>query len=324
MRAYYTGSQTQVYIGRAIAEEVFGIRYRSNSGTTPYYGYASKHFDAVIRGKYIIEGEILVYYNKVKYFWTLLMGSMEDKATIAAALSVAAIPAPGRDFSSLTSLGPKLSEPLVVPGNETKTAANIIKAINDNPDSVAAIKDAVESETIPSNVDDYFSYLPTTTPLNEKDIFQIYTPDISTGAATEPNSPFSYTNVGPDGSDIDDISQVSLPSGYLDNVNTRSAAAAKSSTVVSTTAGGSASKDREALKSLANYLNKDIDEMFASSEVDLAGPFTIRIGTGIDKSGRPILMDQLDGCFLTGKQRDYAQNDQILCTGYSFFARSER
>lgn len=73
---YYTATQSTIYIGETWADEIFGVRYRTNCNTTPYYGYASSKFDAVVRGKFLAEGEILVYYNKLRYFWTLLVESI--------------------------------------------------------------------------------------------------------------------------------------------------------------------------------------------------------------------------------------------------------
>lgn len=76
---YYTATQSTIYIGETWADEIFGVRYRTNCNTTPYYGYASSKFDAVVRGKFLAEGEILVYYNKLRYFWTLLVENINSK-----------------------------------------------------------------------------------------------------------------------------------------------------------------------------------------------------------------------------------------------------
>ena len=72
MSKYFTAAQSTIYINSVLADEIFAISYNETSNTIPVYGYASRKFDAVVRGKSIIEGTIFVYHNKAKYFWVLL------------------------------------------------------------------------------------------------------------------------------------------------------------------------------------------------------------------------------------------------------------
>ena len=80
---YYTAVQSKIYVNTTVADEIFGVTYQASCGTTPYYGYASKYFDAVVRSKCEIQGQILVYYNKLKYFWTLIKQDSPGPSTAA-------------------------------------------------------------------------------------------------------------------------------------------------------------------------------------------------------------------------------------------------
>ena len=72
MSKYFTAAQSTIYINSILADEIFAVSYNETSNTVPVYGYASRKFDAVVRGKSIVEGTIFVYHNKAKYFWVLL------------------------------------------------------------------------------------------------------------------------------------------------------------------------------------------------------------------------------------------------------------
>lgn len=72
MSKYFTAAQSTIYINSILADEIFAVSYNETSNTVPVYGYASRKFDAVVRGKSIVEGTIFVYHNKNKYFWVLL------------------------------------------------------------------------------------------------------------------------------------------------------------------------------------------------------------------------------------------------------------
>ena len=64
---YYTGAQVRIYFGHILIDEITSIEWSGNSTKRPVYGYASKQFDAVAQGQYIIQGQFLMPFKEVGY-----------------------------------------------------------------------------------------------------------------------------------------------------------------------------------------------------------------------------------------------------------------
>jgi len=59
---YFTGSQCQVIIGDSVISEAVAIEGVLQVDQTPFYGYASRHFDAIGKGRVIAMGSLTINY----------------------------------------------------------------------------------------------------------------------------------------------------------------------------------------------------------------------------------------------------------------------
>lgn len=262
---YYTGAQTIIYIGDVKATDcVFGVGYRVNIGTTPYYGYASRHFDAVLRGKCLVEGELLIYYNKKKYLWALL----------SRALGLLNPPPPPAAIKA-----PNVSDRMIADVEE-------LRLMRQRQMTMVSSHGPVES-------------LPPT---------GVVPPIVGGGGA--------FDGGGASERFGDPVIEEKVSELY------------------------------DKYPEMADELSKMIDAAFETahnsepipqatitidpSELELAGPFNIILDVGAernpedyDNAPQAALRTILYNCFLTGKEKNYYQDDKILYIGYTFFARKE-
>lgn len=66
---YFCGANTIVRIGTMPLLECAGLAYSINESKVPIYEYSSRHFDAVARGRVLVEGTILVNYVHQDYLY---------------------------------------------------------------------------------------------------------------------------------------------------------------------------------------------------------------------------------------------------------------
>ena len=74
---YFSGANVKVEIKKSISEttetwqeldECAGLSYSVSNSQQPVYGYGSHRFDAMLPGREIIQGNLLVNYTKPNYF----------------------------------------------------------------------------------------------------------------------------------------------------------------------------------------------------------------------------------------------------------------
>jgi|GEM_PF-6150268 hypothetical protein len=240
MSKYFTAAQSTIYINSILADEIFAVSYNETSNTVPVYGYASRKFDAVVRGKSIVEGTIFVYHNKAKYFWVLLSEAILEFVN-------------GNKELETKKSGFETTLRELASGVKTGSIS----------ESDAAKKLSALIDSSPADLD---ILLPTAQSIFNNEFASI---------RPKNNPRKAY------GEDIMDV--------------------------LTQHAGGTTS---------ARYL----------SEVDIAGPFRLSINTGLIGSKndqRPLLVDGVNDCFITGKGTDIANDDKILYKAYTFFGREE-
>ena len=86
--SYFTGSQASIWIGDVWVDEVFGIQFSASQSLLPIFGYASSFFDAVARGKVLVQGFFEINFVDEGYLYSIL----NDRATILAGDKFKAIP----------------------------------------------------------------------------------------------------------------------------------------------------------------------------------------------------------------------------------------
>lgn len=69
---YFTGVQASLFVGDIWCDEVVGIQFSAQQSIIPLFGYASSKFDAVARGKAIIQGYFEVNFIDEGYLYAVL------------------------------------------------------------------------------------------------------------------------------------------------------------------------------------------------------------------------------------------------------------
>ena len=80
--AYYTSAQCRMYIGSLFIDELQSIRWVLQANVIPVYGYASQFADAFLRGRSIVQGELVVNYVHPGYL--LAAVEQQGKASLQA------------------------------------------------------------------------------------------------------------------------------------------------------------------------------------------------------------------------------------------------
>jgi hypothetical protein len=70
--SYFTGSQASIWIDDIWVDEVFGISFSASQSILPIYGYASTFFDAVARGKVLVQGVFEINFVDEGYLYSVL------------------------------------------------------------------------------------------------------------------------------------------------------------------------------------------------------------------------------------------------------------
>jgi hypothetical protein len=70
--SYFTGSQASIWIGDVWVDEVFGISFSASQSILPIFGYASSFFDAVARGKVLVQGYFEINFIDEGYLYSIL------------------------------------------------------------------------------------------------------------------------------------------------------------------------------------------------------------------------------------------------------------
>ena len=75
---YFTGTQASIYIGDIWVDEVFGISFSSSQSILPIFGYASTFFDAVAKGKVLVQGYFDVNFVDEGYLYAILEAKQRE------------------------------------------------------------------------------------------------------------------------------------------------------------------------------------------------------------------------------------------------------
>lgn len=70
--SYFTGSQASIWIDDIWVDEVFGISFSASQSILPIFGYASSLFDAVARGKVLVQGVFEINFVDEGYLYSVL------------------------------------------------------------------------------------------------------------------------------------------------------------------------------------------------------------------------------------------------------------
>jgi len=132
MRGYYSeffaGTQVKVYINDVRIEAV-AIGWNASQTKTPIYGYASEQYDGVMRGNFIVNGELSIAFKEAAYLHLInehIKGRTVNTETYAQDLKkLATIPADKKLFL-LGALQPAIAPIIGATMNEDGTAQIIL------------------------------------------------------------------------------------------------------------------------------------------------------------------------------------------------------
>lgn len=69
---YYTGTQASIWVKDTWIEEVFGIHFQATQNIIPLFGYASTYFNAVARGRVLVQGTFEINFIDEGYLYYIL------------------------------------------------------------------------------------------------------------------------------------------------------------------------------------------------------------------------------------------------------------
>ena len=78
-RTYFSGAQSEIYIGNYLIDEAIEIEGTYNLPQMPIYGYNSHHFSAVAQGKVIVAGSLIINYTQEGYLFALIKNYQDSK-----------------------------------------------------------------------------------------------------------------------------------------------------------------------------------------------------------------------------------------------------
>jgi hypothetical protein len=71
-KEYFTSSQTSLYIGDVLIDEITGLQVSVTQNKRPIYGYASQLFDKVAKGTVLVQGSFTINFKESGYLVTVL------------------------------------------------------------------------------------------------------------------------------------------------------------------------------------------------------------------------------------------------------------
>lgn len=69
---YFTGTQATIWIGDIWIDECVGIQFQANQSMIPVYGYGSRFFDMIARGKVLVQGVFEINFIDEGYLFAAL------------------------------------------------------------------------------------------------------------------------------------------------------------------------------------------------------------------------------------------------------------
>lgn len=76
--SYFTGTQASIYVGDIWVDEVFGISFSASQSIIPLFGYASTFFDAVAKGKVLVQGYFDINFVDEGYLYAILEAKLRE------------------------------------------------------------------------------------------------------------------------------------------------------------------------------------------------------------------------------------------------------
>ena len=76
---YFTGTQASIWIGEAWVTECFGLSFSATQNIIPIFGYASTTFDAVAKGKVLVQGSFEINFVDEGYLYYVLHKMNSEK-----------------------------------------------------------------------------------------------------------------------------------------------------------------------------------------------------------------------------------------------------
>src|SRR3990167_2306329 len=81
---YYTGAQVRIYFGDLLIDEIVSIEWHGTSTKRPVYGYASREYDAVAQGQFLVRGAFMIPFKEVGYLNSVMKVLQGNKNAVDA------------------------------------------------------------------------------------------------------------------------------------------------------------------------------------------------------------------------------------------------
>ena len=128
---YVSGTQTKLYVGGNLIDDVFHLQFEHKEGKDLAYGYASQLYDAVIRGRKVVVGTFLMNFRTKMQLFTVLREDISKRHS-----SQVAIDGGGRErilaFQSEPSVQGKISQLTGLKNDQLKEMEEGIKKVDPN------------------------------------------------------------------------------------------------------------------------------------------------------------------------------------------------
>lgn len=85
---YFSGANVVLSIEDFPVSQAAGMSMQIQESKTPIYGYSSRHFDAVARGRVLVSGSLIINYVHQNYLYELISMALQGPGTSAAFGSV--------------------------------------------------------------------------------------------------------------------------------------------------------------------------------------------------------------------------------------------
>lgn len=69
---YYTSSQTAIYIGEVLVDEVTSMQWNVSQNKRPIYGYTSQLYDQLSKGQVLVHGTFTINFKEAGYLFLIL------------------------------------------------------------------------------------------------------------------------------------------------------------------------------------------------------------------------------------------------------------
>jgi hypothetical protein len=78
--SYYTGTQASILVGGIWIDEAYGVQFQATQNMVPLYSFASSRFDAMAKGKVLVQGYFEINFVDNGYLYAALMEATKRAA----------------------------------------------------------------------------------------------------------------------------------------------------------------------------------------------------------------------------------------------------